>query len=100
MVSSLQARPLALPLVVALLSLAGAAGHLRAEVRAVATVRVSDAWVRSTQPGSTVGAAYATLHNASTQALLVSGVSSDVSISAELHEMSMCDCVHAHAASR
>jgi copper(I)-binding protein len=49
--------------------------------------------VRSTPPGSTVGTAYATLHNASTQALLISSVSSDVSTSAELHGMSMHDGV-------
>lgn len=83
----------ALPFVVALLALAGGVGYVRAEVRAVATVRVTDAWVRSTPPGSTVGAAYATLHNESAQALLISSVSSDVSRSAELHEMSMRDGV-------
>lgn len=74
-----------------LLASMGVVAHVHAEVHQAASVRVTDAWARSTAPGVSVGAVYATLHNDSAQTLLISKVSSDASTSAELHEMSMHD---------
>ena len=56
-------------------------------------VEVSQAWARATPPGAEVGGAYATFRNTSTKELRITGVSSAVSGSAEIHEMSMVDGV-------
>lgn len=50
-------------------------------------VSISDAWVRSTNAGQEVGAAYMTLTSAEDVSL--TGVSSDVSSSVEIHSMTM-----------
>lgn len=50
-------------------------------------VVIKDAWVRPTNPGQEVGAAYMTF--LSTQDLMLIGVESDVTKSVEIHNMSM-----------
>ncbi|SEP90561.1 hypothetical protein SAMN04488038_102163 [Solimonas aquatica] len=85
----LRRRPWALPPLLTLIFFIGVVAHVRAEVRQVASVRASEAWVRSTPPGASAGAAYVTLHNESSQPLLVTQVRSDVSGIAQLHEMSL-----------
>jgi copper(I)-binding protein len=50
-------------------------------------VSISDAWVRSTNAGQEVGAAYMTLTSA--EDISLTGVSSDVSSSVEIHSMTM-----------
>ena len=55
------------------------------------TVRVSDAWVRETVPGQSVGAAY--LRIRSQERVVLTGVESTASKTAELHHMSMKDGV-------
>jgi len=47
-----------------------------------------DAWVRAT-PGAEVAAAYLTLHNGGTEAVVVSGVSSPAAGAAMIHESSL-----------
>src|SRR5689334_23335574 len=52
-------------------------------------VQVSDAWVRETVPGQSVGAAY--MHIRSTQRVDLVEAESKISKSAEIHHMSMKD---------
>lgn len=61
-------------------------GHAAAKLPAE-TVKISDAWVRSTNPGQAVGAAYMTLTSPKDTAL--TAVESDASKSVEIHSMSM-----------
>lgn len=51
------------------------------------TVKISDAWVRPTNPGQAVGAAYMTLTSPQDTSLV--GVDSDASKNVEIHSMSM-----------
>lgn len=83
----LRRRPWALLPILTLIFFLAVVAHVRAEVRQVASVRASEAWVRSTPPGATVSAAYLTLHNESAQSLLVTQLHSDVSSITQLHEM-------------
>lgn len=50
-------------------------------------VAIQGAWVRSTNPGQEVGAAYMTLLSAQNATLV--GITSDVSESVEIHDMTM-----------
>lgn len=80
-------------LIAALAALFALGSYLYAQRRAAAEIQVglqiSGAWVRPTPPGAEVGAAYATLRNTGDRPLQVLGVASDVSSTAEIHEMSM-----------
>ena len=49
-----------------------------------------DAWIRAT-PGVDVAAAYLTLHNAGTRAVVVSGVRSPAAAAAMIHESTLVD---------
>ena len=60
-----------------------------AEAKADEAVQVSDAWVRETVPGQSIGAAYMRIR--STQRLELVRVQSAVARSAEIHRMSMED---------
>jgi hypothetical protein len=51
------------------------------------TVKLTDAWVRATNPGQSVGAAYMTLSSA--QDVTLTKVESDLTESVEIHSMSM-----------
>ena len=51
------------------------------------TVKLTDAWVRATNPGQAVGAAYMTLSSA--QDVTLTKVESDLTNSVEIHSMSM-----------
>jgi hypothetical protein len=51
------------------------------------TVKLTDAWVRATNPGQSVGAAYMTL--SSSQDVILTKVESDLTESVEIHSMSM-----------
>ncbi|MGQ0502173.1 MAG: copper chaperone PCu(A)C [Panacagrimonas sp.] len=76
-----------------------AAGLLVSLVRAErdAGVRVTDAWARSSVPGSDVGAVYATFHNDSGVPLTVLAASSDAATSAAIHEVTThSGVVHMH----
>jgi copper(I)-binding protein len=55
-----------------------------------AALSAQDAWVRAT-PGVDVAAAYLTLHNGGTQAVVVSGVSSPAAGAAMIHETTLVD---------
>lgn len=79
--------------VFALLFFLGVAAHVSAQVRQLASIQASEAWARSTPPGVGASAAYLRLHNDSTQTLLITQVRSDVSGSAQLHEMTLQDGV-------
>lgn len=70
---------------IACLSLAHAAPSPTVSSKEI--VSISDAWVRSTNAGQEVGAAYMTLTSAEDVSL--TGVSSDVSNSVEIHSMTM-----------
>lgn len=71
---------------------------VRAERDAGAPLRVTDAWARSTVPGSDVGAVYATFHNDSPRPLIVLEASSDVASSAVIHDLAThSGMVHMHA---
>jgi len=58
-----------------------------AEAKADEAVQVSDAWVRETVPGQSIGAAYMRIR--STQRVELVRVQSAVARSAEIHQMSM-----------
>ena len=58
-----------------------------AEAQADEAVQVSDAWVRETVPGQSIGAAYMRIR--STQRVELVRVQSGVARSAEIHQMSM-----------
>ncbi len=60
-----------------------------AEAKADEAVQVSDAWVRETVPGQSIGAAYMRIR--STQRVELVRVQSAVARSAEIHQMSMED---------
>ena len=55
-----------------------------------AGLSAQDAWIRAT-PGVDVAAAYLTLHNAGTQAVVVSGVRSPAAAAAMIHESTLVD---------
>jgi hypothetical protein len=55
---------------------------------APAALTAQDAWIRAT-PGVDVAAAYLTLHNAGTQAVVVTGVRSPAAESAMIHETTL-----------
>jgi copper(I)-binding protein len=57
-----------------------------------AGLSAQDAWIRAT-PGVDVAAAYLTLHNAGTQAVVVSGVRSPAAAAAMIHETSLVNGV-------
>ena len=69
---------------------AGAAWLFLLPIRSIAdssAVQVSEAWVRETAPGQSIGAAY--MHIRSRDDLTLIGVTSTASRAAELHQMSM-----------
>jgi copper(I)-binding protein len=57
-----------------------------------AGLSAQDAWIRAT-PGVDVAAAYLTLHNAGTRAVVVSGVRSPAAAAAMIHETSLVNGV-------
>lgn len=56
---------------------------------AAETLKVDDAWARATIPGTENGAAYATLENKSDTLAKITGISSAVSKTAEVHRHTM-----------
>lgn len=82
---SFTSRLIAYPVIFSL-TLLSLTGQAATKTPAVA-VKVSDAWVRPTNPGQAVGAAYMTLTSAQDTTLV--SVESDASKSVEIHSMSM-----------
>lgn len=74
-------------LLVLMLALSPLSAGAAEPVTTADTVKLTDAWVRATNPGQAVGAAYLTLSSA--QDVTLTKVESDLTESVEIHSMSM-----------
>lgn len=75
---------------------AGAALFLAAAAPAAAetgAIRIEHPWSRATPAGATTGAAYMTIENGSNAEDRLTGATSDVAATTEIHEMKMADGV-------